>query len=195
MASMPREVEEAVARAIFGDMEDLGWAGLSHGQRSSQYARWIRDPRVGGRLIEFMAEERARVWIKDGPVKERPRALAGVGRYAGMVDGGTEVGSIVRLALGKDWAPIEGSVLSKPLRVRARSELADQEVTLTWGPSNDLKHLVWAALRGEAECDPFPWHIAVVGTFTQPTSADQRAANQRIARRANVPITHIELRR
>ena len=76
---LPWEVEESIVSRLFADMERLGWEGLTLPQRTSQYAIWIADREIGQRLAEFMTPERARVWIKDGPVKEYPRALAGSG--------------------------------------------------------------------------------------------------------------------
>lgn len=73
------EVEEAIVSRLFADMERLGWEGMTPRQRTSQYGEWIKDAEIGQRLAEWMTPERARVWIKDGPVKEYPRALADVG--------------------------------------------------------------------------------------------------------------------
>lgn len=193
MAGVPSSIEASVARAIFADMAELGWSGLSHSRRSEQYARWIKAADVGGRLTAYMPEERARVWIKDGPVKEWRRALAGIGRYAGMVEGGTRPGDVVRRVLGADWTLDEDSVRVKPLRVRAYNHAEDQEVILVWGPSRDLKHLLWSALVAAARGDSERWHVAVVGTFTHPIAADERAFNQRLAARVQVPLTHVEL--
>jgi len=193
MSDMPTDLEEAVARAVFEDMDRLGWAGLPHGKRTEQYARWLRTPAIGGRLTDFMAEERARVWIKDGPVKEWRRAKAGTGRYAGMVTGAISAESIVAAALGSDWSLIEGSLASKPLRIRVFHARSEEEKILTWGPSRDLKHLIWAAIKADATGEPTPWHLVVVGTFTHPTPADQQEFNARIARRVGLPIAHIEV--
>ena len=64
---------------------------------------------------------------------------------------------------------------------------------LTWGPSKDLKHLVWAALNADASGDPREWVLVVTSTFTQPVTASDKAHQQRIARRCGLRLVHVEL--
>ena len=130
--TVPAEVQSAVADRLFADMARLGWNDLSYRERSAQYARWLDDPDIGGRLQAFMNLDRARVWIKDGPVKEWPRALAGIGRFAKLV--GLEqhpAVKVVELALGDGWKTDLDSVQIKPLRVTAHR--CDEELVVSWG--------------------------------------------------------------
>ena len=43
------------------------------------YDRWLDDPAIGGYLTRFLSRERARVWLKDVPMKEYSRARNGIG--------------------------------------------------------------------------------------------------------------------
>ena len=42
-------------------------------------------PRLADAFDEYLSESDARVWIKDGPMKEWSRSLSGVGKYAALV--------------------------------------------------------------------------------------------------------------
>lgn len=188
--ALPSAVGQAVARRLFADMERLGWGGMTQAERSSQYAKWIQDQEIGGRLTQFMTPERARVWIKDGPVKEYPRALAGSGKYAELVEGRGEVlAGIVRHSLGANWVPDSGTLQTKPLRVVARR--GDAEVVVAWGPWRDVKHLAWAALVAQAKGDSREWVLALTETFTNPVGASDKTMHSRLARRLSLRIVHV----
>src|SRR3712207_1110938 len=112
-------------------MRRLGWGELTMGERSLQYARWLEEPEVGGRLAAFMTPAKARVWIKDGPAKEYQRAVAGVGRYAHLTASRTgEPARIVTRVLGSGWSADVESVRVKPLRVVATST-GEEDVIVT----------------------------------------------------------------
>lgn len=185
------DVEEAIVSRLFSDMERLGWAGMTPRQRTSQYGEWIKDAEIGQKLAAWMTPERARVWIKDGPVKEYPRALAGVGKYAPLANGSANVVDLVQRALGTGWASDPTTLSIKPLRVEAFQ--GEETVVLAWGPARDLKHLVWAALNADASGDPREWVLVVTGTFTRPVTASDKAHQLRIARRCGLRLVHIEL--
>lgn len=177
---------------LFTDMELLAWEGLTLPQRTKQYGEWIADPEVGGRLTTFMTPERARVWIKDGPVKEYPRAVAGIGKYAALAHGRGGLLEIARRALGSEWTADRTTLRVKPLRAEAHK--GEETVVLAWGPARDLKHLIWAAINAEASGDPREWVLTVTGTFTRPVTASEKAHHLRIARRCGLRLVHVELR-
>lgn len=185
------DVEEAIVSSLFADMERLGWEGMTPRQRTSQYGEWIKHPEIGQKLAEWMAPEEARVWIKDGPVKEYPRALAGVGKYAPLANGSTSFADLVQRALGAGWISDPATLSVKPLRVEAHHD--EETVVLAWGPARDLKHLVWAALNAEASGDSREWVLVVTGTFTRPVTASEKAKQLRIARRCGLRLVHVEL--
>lgn len=189
---IPREVENKVVTKLYEDAERLDWTHLTPQQHSAQYAKWVDDPEVGGRLREFLSASDARLWIKDGPMKEWSRAVSGVGKYASLVRDAQDLPvRLVRKALGTDWQADLATIRAKPLRVVARQ--GEDEAILTWAQARDLKHLVWAALTASAEGDARPWVLCVVETFTKPTPANEKQAHQRLAKRCGLEIKHISL--
>ena len=100
----PREVETKVVTKLYEDAKRMDWAYLPAQLHSVQYAKWVDDPEVGGRLREFLSPSDARVWIKDGPMKEWSRAVSGFGKYAALVQDAEDLPlKLVPKALGADW--------------------------------------------------------------------------------------------
>ena len=192
MARIPKDVETKVVAKLYADAANLGWAHLTPQQRSAQYTKWVQDGQVGGRLQEYLTAETARVWIKDGPMKEWSRSTSGVGKYAELVEGSQDAqAKLVRKALGEGWTVVPDSLSIKPLRLVATKD--EQETVITWAAASELKHMVWAALTANAEGDVRPWVLCVVGTFTKPTPANEKQAHQRLARRCNLRLVHVDL--
>jgi hypothetical protein len=189
---IPKEVETKVVSRLYADAKKLDWASLTPQQHSAQYTKWVEDPEVGGRLREYLSDSDARVWIKDGPMKEWSRSLSGVGKYAALIEGADDIpAKLVRKALGEEWEVDLESLKTKPLRVTARKD--EDETVLTWAQARDLKHLVWAALTASSEGDAREWVICVVGTFTRPTPANEKQAHQRLAKRCGLRLVHVSL--
>lgn len=189
---VPREMERKVVARLYADAIRLDWASLTPQQRSTQYAKWVAEDEVGGRLREYLSDTGARVWIKDGPMKEWRRALSGVGRYADLIEHSTDVPStLVAKVLGTDWELERASIQAKPLRLAARRD--DAEAVITWGNPRDLKHLVWAALVASAEGDARPWTLCLIETFTKPTPTNEKQAHQRLATRCGLQIKHVSV--
>ncbi|WP_380843948.1 hypothetical protein [Sphaerisporangium dianthi] len=188
---MSPELKNKIVTKMFAEAEELGWVYLSSDQRSAIYGRWLDDPEVGGRLREFMGDARARVWIKESPMKEYARARYGVGGYAKYVANplsGAE--DLVKRALGPDWEVVPGKRGIKPLRVRVRR--GEEERYFTWAPSEQLKHLVWAAIKAEVFGDATPWILCVVSSFEKPIPSDEQATNIKIAARCQLEIVHVD---
>ncbi|MDP9092427.1 MAG: hypothetical protein DLM61_15675 [Pseudonocardiales bacterium] len=189
---IPKDVETKVVTRLYGDAKTLDWATLTPQQHSAQYTKWVDDPEVGGRLREYLSASDARVWIKDGPMKEWSRSLSGVGKYANLVDGADDTPArLARKALGDGWEVDSDTLRVKPLRVTARNE--EDETILTWAPATGLKHLVWAALTASAQGDSREWVLCVVETFTKPTPANEKQAHQRLAKRCGLRLVHVSL--
>lgn len=189
---IPKEVETKVVSRLYADAKKLDWASLTPQQHSAQYTKWVEDPEVGGRLREYLSDSDARVWIKDGPMKEWSRSLSGVGKYAALIEGADDIpAKLVRKVLGEEWEVDLESLKTKPLRVTARKD--EDETILTWAQARDLKHLVWAALTASAEGDAREWVICVVETFTRPTPANEKQAHQRLAKRCGLRLVHVSL--
>jgi hypothetical protein len=188
--AIPDAIEKRIVIRLFNDAESLDWAHLSPPGRSAQYGKWVQESEVGGILGKFMTSEQARVWIKDGPMKEWARAVSGIGKYAPLIHrSGATAAQLVHRALGPSWDVCVDTQRIKPLRVKAVHD--DEEVTFAWGPERDLKHLVWAALKAGANGDPMPWVLCVISTFTTPVPANVRQAHLRLATRCRLRITHV----
>lgn len=182
-----------MTRAVLEAMAAAGWDGLTLGERSVLYARWMDDAAIGGRLTPFLSRDVARTWIKNGPVKEWPHARAGIGRWADAVpSAGPTAATIVRHALGPEWTPDVAHVRTKPLRLLAHR--GDEEVVVAWGPPRDLKHLIWAALSAAVRGEPLDWLLVVTGDAARPVSAEERVLCERYAERCRLRIVTVDLR-
>lgn len=184
------ELERKIVIRMFADAERHDWTHLNGDQRSAIYESWMNDPEIGGRLTEFKSPQGARVWIKEGPMKEYSRAKYGVGKYAEFVANPIDASDLVARAMGGDWRIVPNTRKGKPLRVRIRA--GDLDRHFAWAPADQLKHLVWAAIRTEALGDQTPWTLCLVGSFEKPTPADQRALDLRIGERCALEVTHVD---
>ncbi|KRQ22489.1 MULTISPECIES: hypothetical protein [Mycobacteroides] len=190
MSRIPPNIELIVAQQLYTQAIELDWTNLTPQQRSAQYVKWLEDPYVGGKLADYLTPSAARVWIKDGPMKEWTRAVSGVGKYAALVvDTESLPRRIVQKILGSEWQPSAGTLRVKPLRVTLVN--GEDEVVLTWAPANGLKHMVWAALKASAEGDVRSWIVCVTDTFTKPTPANEKQAHQQIAERCGLRLVHV----
>ncbi|MDV7134520.1 hypothetical protein [Williamsia muralis] len=191
-ARIPPEIETAVVAKLYKDAELLGWTTMTPQQHSRQYGKWVGDAAVGGKLTEYLSTSAARVWIKDGPMKEYSRAASGVGKYASLIDGTNDVQArIIRKALGAEWVPVSDSLRVKPLRLLARK--GEDEAIVTWAPATALKHMVWAALTASAEGDPRQWTVCVTETFIKPTPVNEKHAHARLAKRCGLRLVHVTI--
>lgn len=187
---VPRDIEVAIVSRLFRDADELDWGHISSGERTAQYSNWLQARDIGGELTRYMTSDEARVWIKDGPMKEWSRAVNGVGRYADLiVNPQASAASIVTKALGQNWVVQDGSLMVKPLRVVVARD--QEQAVFTWGPARDFKHLLWAALKADAEGDPRDWVLCTTSTFTRPLPANSVRFHQRIARRCALKLIHV----
>ena len=169
---LPAAIRAEVVTALYAEANRLGWATLGPQDKTTAFNRWVEEPRIGGRLAHYMTREQARLWIKDGPMKEYARAMRGLGRFAVFGrQGGTSPVEIVTHAL-RDGAQINGAVGTKPPHCLATA--ADgTSAYVTWGDAGSFKHLLWAALRGSTE-QSVAGHIVVLeppGTVTPTATA------------------------
>jgi hypothetical protein len=189
---IPHEIETAVVAQLYREAELIDWPSMTPQQHTAPYNKWVEAPAVGGKLTEYLSASDARVWIKDGPMKEYTRAASGVGKYAGLVANPSDVQTkIVRKALGEGWEPDADTLRVKPLRLVARNE--EEEAIVTWAPASGLKHMVWAALTASAEGDARAWTLCVTETFTKPTPANEKQAHARLAKRCGLRLVHVTL--
>lgn len=186
---LPAAVRADVVRALYADAEQLGWATLGPQAKTAAFNRWVDDAVVGGRLASYMTPEQARLWIKDGPMKEWARAMRGTGRFADFGrQGGTSPHDIVNRALG-EGAAIQGSIGTKPPHCVATASDGTRSY-VTWGDASSLKHLLWAAVRASIE-HGIPGHIVILeppGTVTPTATADEQKA---ITVRCGLTLHHL----
>lgn len=185
-----RAKHAAVVRRIYADARKLDWQHCSHSEKTAQYQRWLEDEQVGGVLKQWMAEGDVRVWIKDVPMKEFARAMAGEGEYAVFLDVHPRAASsIVASALGADWRVRPKSERVKPLSCIA--ERAGESRRVFWGPHKDLKHLLWAALTASVENPNELVQVVAFDTLEKPLPESRRTHLGAVAARANIPIVFV----
>ena len=192
MPRIPATVERTVVAKLYSQAESLEWSDLTPKKRSAQYDKWLEDPEIGGKLVQYLTPAAARVWVKDGPMKEWTRARNGVGKYASFVSGSSSVlQKIVRKALGEDWDIRPETLKVKPLR--AVASCGGNEAVITWAPPNGLKHMIWAALAASASGDSRDWTVCVTETLTNPTPENERQWHRRLADRAGLKLVHVSV--
>lgn len=151
MAKIPSELRHEVIETIYERLDRLHWEQLPDDERSVQYAAFVADPVIGGKLSPYMDEAGVRVWIKDGPAKEYRRAIEGFGPYATYSSRRlTGPADLVIQALGRGWSVIPESILQKPMRCNAVHEDGSR-VTALWGPAASFKDLYWHASVARAD--------------------------------------------
>ena len=181
-----------VVRKLYEDAQRIDWEHITLSNKTTRYASWLDDPEVGGILDQWMSPEEARVWIKDGPMKEYARALAGFGAFAHYLEEHPRGPSaMVRAAFGTSWSPIPGTEGSKPLHCVATD--SSKALSFIWGPSRDFKHLLWAALEASDSKTGHDVQIAVFYTVAYPTTTATRAQQIRFGKRCGFSVIHIKL--
>lgn len=177
-----------VVQKLYSDAQEIDWEHLTHAEHTEWYTRWLADQSVGGVLTTWMSPEEARVWLKDGPMKEYARALAGEGTFAKYIeDHPRGPARIVEKALGNGWTVVWTTVRVKPLQCRATN--GQQTVKVFWGPAKDFKHLLWAALKLVDERA----YLVVWDTVSNPLQTQARDKISAIGRRCSLDVRFIRL--
>lgn len=191
------ELENALRRAIVAEVYrqagDMDWDGLTDKQRSAVYDRWLDDPAIGRQLTRFLSRERARVWLKDVPMKEYARARSGIGVYSDL----TAVrfpspGQIARQVMGASWDTLNSTIREKP----NRCEISDgiNKRLMIWGPPKVLRDLVWAGIIAVADGrEPTPL-IVVAAPRGESLDQSEIKRHVRIGKIAGLEVRHTTLR-
>jgi hypothetical protein len=181
-----------VVQRIYADAQRLDWEHRSQREHTEQYARWLADPNVGGVLSDWMSPEEQRVWLKDVPMKEFARALAGEGPFAAYLSNHPRSPRlVVAQVLGDKWQLVVGSNDVKPLRCDASN--GSQTVRVLWGPAKDFKHLLWAALEAWESTPKRSLRVAVFDTVSGPLARRERERLEKIAGRCQIEVAFIRL--
>src|SRR5580692_9051203 len=155
MSELPEDLRRDVVAEVYRQAGELDWEGLTDKRRSVMYNRWLDDPAVGGYLTRFLSRERARVWLKDVPMKEYSRARNGIGSFSDLVTSrlpGPE--QIARQVLGDGWQSIKGTIREKPNRCIISNGREDR--LMMWGPPKTLRDIMWAGINALADGQPRP---------------------------------------
>lgn len=191
--NIPVQTRDRVIREVYQQAAAVGWQSLPAATKSAQYDRWVAAPEVGGVLVRFMPEDRIRVWLKDGPLKEYGNATHGLGRYGHLAPRlGPSPAQAAFAALGPGWTIIEGSERTKPLRFRATG--SDESCAgVAYGPARKFKDLLWACLVEATEPEaPDRVMVLVSEPPAEPTPKAEREWHQRLARRCGVELKHCQ---
>lgn len=192
MADVPDSLRRDVIGEVYGRADSLDWDTLSHPERSSWYDRWVDDAKIGGVLTRFVSRERARVWLKDVPMKHYARARAGVGPYADLVrrrlPGPDRVAAQV---FGTDWEIVEGTIRDKPNRCLVAD--GHDERLMIWGPVSNLRALIWAGVNAVIDGEPRP-SIVITTLQGRPLDEGTRSRNVALGAHIGAEVFHTTLR-
>ena len=193
---MSRDIPEVTRRAIIAEVyrraDHLEWIGLTQQERSTLYDQWLDDPKIGDVLTRYIPRDRARVWLKDVPMKEYTRARDGVGKYADLVrvrSPGPE--AIAQQALGFGWNVTDGSVRQKPNRCVIHR--GGERLTMIWGPPANFRDLLWAGINACVDDHPTPV-IVVTTTQGRKLTAGAMARHEALGKQAGLEVRHASLR-
>lgn len=190
------EVQDPLRREVISEIyrraDELGWDGLSISERSTWYNRWVDDDQIGGVLTRYMPRERARLWIKDVPMKHYNRARSGIGPYANLIRNPLPgAAQIAQLAFGREWVMVEGTLQEKPNRCHLAN--GTKFLQMIWGMSRNLQSLIWAGLNARVDGGPTP--VLVVTTRQgERLSEGEQARHQRLGELAGLDVRHITIR-
>lgn len=193
MSELPDALRRAIVAEVYRQAGELDWDGLTDKQRSSIYDRWLDHERIGRELTRFLTRERARVWLKDVPMKEYARARSGIGVYADLATVRLpSPGQIARQVLGRDWADVDGTIREKPNRCVITN--GREQRLMIWGPPKTLRDLVWAGINSIAD-NRQPTPLLVVATPRGDVlSESEKQRHVRLGQIAGLEVTHTVLR-
>jgi hypothetical protein len=173
-AELPDSLRREIIREVYRQAELLDWGALSNAERSARYDRWLDEAAIGGVLMRYVSRERARVWIKDVPMKHYSRACGGVGKYADLVSSRFPgPGGVAAQTFGDSWGVVEDSMRDKPNRCLISD--GESKRLMIWGPTSNFRALIWAGLNAVVDGQPQP---SIVVTIRQGECLDNSARHR-----------------
>jgi hypothetical protein len=192
MSELSDEMRRDVIAEVYRQAAEMDWDGLSLRERTTVYNRWLDHPAIGGQLTRFKSREEARVWLKDGPMKEYARARNGIGPYSQFaLTRFPDPGQIARLVLGDDWDVIKDSVRKKPNRCLVYD--GREERLMIWAPPNAFPDIMWAGLNAVADEEPSPV-LVVAMVHGSPLDMGEQRRNAQIGQLAGLEVRHVTLK-
>lgn len=192
MSELPDDLRRDVVAEVYRQAGEMDWEGLPDKKRSIMYGRWLDDPAIGGRLTRFLSRERARVWLKDVPMKEYSRARNGIGPFSDLVTSHLpNPGQIARQVLGNGWDASEGTIREKPNRCLISD--GHEERLMMWGPPKTLRDIMWAGLNALADGEPQPILVVTI-PYSQRMDDGEIRRNIILGEIAGLDVRHTNLR-
>jgi hypothetical protein len=193
VSEVPDLIRSEVITELYRQAAELDWELLPASVKKLQYRKWVEDPRVGGRLHEFLDDHRIGTWIKDTPMKEYARAQEGFGTMAPFAVSRYVPGPepLVKTTLGDHWEVKRGSLDEKPMHCLAVSEHTERYVC--WGKPTAFRDLTWAALNKAIAMPTRPMIIVTLQDHLA-VSVAERALQQSIADRCGIDICYAQRR-
>ncbi len=191
MSDLPPETRDLVIAARYARATDLAWDALSQADRSAAYDAWIDDEEIGKRIVPLLTREKARVWLKDVPMKEYARATAGIGPYARFATlqlPGPE--ALARQVLGPSWATRLGTLRTKPNRIVIES--AESVRLMLWGGRRGLRDLIWAAMVAQVD-DAADAVVVLCATRAEHITDAERQRHVALGELAGVEVVHTDV--
>lgn len=192
MSGLPDDLRRDVVAEVYRQAGDLDWEGLPDRTRSIMYDRWLDDPAIGGCLTRFLSRERARVWLKDVPMKEYSRARNGIGPFSDLVTNRLPgPGQIARQVLGDGWDASEETIREKPNRCFISDD--SEERLMMWGPPRTLRDIMWAGINALADGQPKPLLVVTIPYSTRMDDGEMRR-HVLLGEIAGLDVRHATLR-
>lgn len=191
MSVMEERLRRAIVAEVYRRADGMDWDALTNRQHTEVYDQWLDAPAIGGQLTRFMTRERARVWLKDVPMKEYTRARNGIGTFADLVTVRyPSPGQIAKQVLGQEW-DVAGPTLNKP----ARCVVSDgrQQRFMMWGPQKTFRDIIWAGINALVDQRPTPVLVVTVPRG-QILDEGEKRRNNLIGKQVGLEVRHVALK-
>ncbi|MBH1932773.1 hypothetical protein I5Q34_00425 [Streptomyces sp. AV19] len=187
---LPPETRETLLLELYRQAHELDWDFLGNSEKANQYRQWVEDPEVGGTLLSFMTEAKARVWIKDVAMKEYARAQEGFGQYSPytvMRFRGPD--EIVKSVCGPEWSVKPDSTGEKPMHCYATNGAATRYIC--WGHPRTFRDLMGAALNKTIDSKERPAIVVTTRDGDTGVTTDEQHKQTQLAERSGIEINYL----
>ncbi|MER6514509.1 hypothetical protein ABT158_47375 [Nonomuraea sp. NPDC001636] len=193
MSQLPEDLRRSVIIEVYRQAAELDWDGMTDRQRTSQYNRWLDEPKIGGELSRYLHRDKIRYWLKDVPMKEYARARSGIGNLSNLVSIRLpSPDQISKQVMGAEWSAVENSIREKPLRCHILS--GQDKRLMIWGPPKTLRDLVWAGINAVVDgTEPQPI-LVIASPQGQELDPGEKRRHVLLGRVASLEVRHTVLR-
>lgn len=185
--NIPTSVRDEVVKLLYADADSLDWERVPAQTKTAQYNQWVQDARIGGLLARFIPNPY--LWIKEVPLKEYARALENMGRFNEFTTMHYAPPSdFISPTFGGGWVYVPDSLADKPPHCLATHRSVRRYIC--WGPPNQFKDLLWAALTAGVKEQGTPGIAVSVRTDAEIESATRRKYRS-IGERCGVEVQYV----